>query len=204
MYRAACPMNALLIAGAMSGAWKPLTQTGRFSAGWHTRMSNRLAGKGVCACLCAGFQHPASAVASNSAGGDAASSAPDMRGRCMRKLRWWQWGLISFVGLAVIGSLADPKSQTNQDRPASVAGPTVKELGQDGFFSIVVDQRDDPMKLPWMARDACGARAFCSVWGWTDSGHAARGYPMTEREAASLAFSYSVNRSTGAETILWD
>ena len=32
-------------------------------AGWHARMSSRLADKGACACVCAGFQHPASAVA---------------------------------------------------------------------------------------------------------------------------------------------
>lgn len=32
-------------------------------AGWHARMSSRLAGKGACACHLSGFQHPASAVA---------------------------------------------------------------------------------------------------------------------------------------------
>jgi hypothetical protein len=33
------------------------------AAGWHARMSSRLAGKGACACRETGFQHPASAVA---------------------------------------------------------------------------------------------------------------------------------------------
>ena len=42
----------------------PTEDPGRFAAGWHTRMSSRPAGKGVCAYLRLGFQHPASAVAS--------------------------------------------------------------------------------------------------------------------------------------------
>lgn len=70
------------------GAWRTCAKWGveaphtdrSETAGWHTRMSSRLAGKGVCACLCAGFQHPALAVASILTGGDAVDSAAIKRG----------------------------------------------------------------------------------------------------------------------------
>jgi len=72
----------------------PTDELGRriSEAGWHTRMSSRLAGKGVCACHLSGFQHPASAVApSGHRGGNGQANTASGRGRYgSRTRRRWR------------------------------------------------------------------------------------------------------------------
>lgn len=126
----------------------------------------------------------------------------------MRKLRWWQWGLAGVVGMSIIGILVDPpeaqKLEKHEQQLTPIASPEVREPRKDGHFVLIVDRRQDPKTLPTLARELCGPKSFCIVSGWTNRDSAARGYPYTDREAASIAFSYLLNRSTGSETILWD
>lgn len=122
----------------------------------------------------------------------------------MRKLSRWQWGLIGIIGLTALGTLtAPPKDRTRVDLP-TISPPEVRELRDDGFYAVVVDRRTDGRSLPEFARNLCGARPYCNVTGWTDKTRVARGYPFTDREAAAIAFSYTVNRRNGDESIYWD
>lgn len=94
-------------------------------------------------------------------------------------------------------------NQAAGDSPPTPA-PAFRDLpGLNNFVMII------PAGLPAdrfrdAARDKCGSADMCQVWAWLDAADAARAIPMTDREVASLAFSYSVNRSTGHEQTVWD
>jgi hypothetical protein len=68
------------------GVETPSCQLGHdfVGAGWHARMSSRLAGKGACACRKTSFQHPASAAAprGHRRGEGSSRSSPREKERC--------------------------------------------------------------------------------------------------------------------------
>jgi hypothetical protein len=174
-------------------------------------MSSRLAGKGACACLCAGFQHPASAVASEAPGRRQAAPPREVGGAKMQ-LKWWQWGLFGFGALTAVGLLADlseapnpPSSKARSPSPSQPPTATeIRLIAGDSTFGMVFVPQVAPEEVEAFARSQCQSRSHCQVLGWTDQGAVPRPLPMNEAAASALAFDYVVNRTTGYERVLWD
>ncbi len=155
----------------------------------------------------AGFQHPASAVAPRDNGATAYPVAALMEGGILKKLKWWQWGLILLFGAGAVGAIIDPPSRPQGAQQASrfeAPNAAIRPVYRDTIFTMTFNEGADPDALPGLAREHCGARSPCQVLGWTDPEFAARGSPMTDREIDHLAFSYSLNRGNGHEQALWD
>ncbi len=204
MFRRACRMKLRLGAGASGGAWKPLTQTGRKRPGGIRACPTGLPVKAyapVCVQVSNIRLWPSPPFWSEAT----LRAAPRCKGDSMQKLGRWHWVLIGCVGLGLVGALADPPEKaTTVASKVRIAHPEAKALRKDGFFALLIDRRFDPKALPDIARKLCDNRQHCNVTGWTDRATVARGYPFTDREAEAIAFSYSVNRANGNETVLWD
>lgn len=71
-------------------------------------------------------------------------------------------------------------------------------IGKD-FYAGHFEPNTNADALTNKARDTCGTADQCMVFGWTDPSKQARGFPMTDREAQSLAFQYTINRLNGTE-----
>lgn len=101
-------------------------------------------------------------------------------------------GLLLLIGL--IGSIesGDP-----------AAAEFIKLPGLNNNIMIVPDDMPAEGMLA-AAKDKCGREQMCQVLAWTDRNAAARALPMTDPELAALAFSYSINRSSGHEQATWD
>ncbi len=127
----------------------------------------------------------------------------------MRNLKWWQWVLIVFFGIPMIGATVDvmtngtSSSSSNSDRYQPV-NAEFRSISGDAIFAMTFDPKADQAAIPEIAREHCDDRDFCNVLGWTDPKFAARGFPLTERESAQLKFQYTVNRNSGLEQTLWD
>lgn len=127
----------------------------------------------------------------------------------MKNLKWWQWCLIIFIGIPMVGATVDvitgretsPSTTETEFEPANAEFNAIS--GND-VFSMTFNAKADPETLPDIAREQCGKRDFCKVIGWTDPKFTARGFPMTQREVQAQAFQYSLNRNTGFEQMLWD
>ena len=98
--------------------------------------------------------------------------------------------LIAIAGAAILAGCGDQ--------------PEFRPLAGQGNFAMVVPPGTDPATFAQLAKAKCGRAAQCAVYAWTDAASAATGFPITDAEAASLAFSYSLNRATGFEQALWD
>ena len=121
----------------------------------------------------------------------------------MRKLRWWQWCLVVFLGIPTLGAAVELLSG-NEDVTAGSSKPEFKPLSRDAVFAMLVDPDVQPDSLLGLAREHCADRQYCNVLTWTDSSHAARGFPLTDREAGEVRFQYTINRATGFERARWD
>lgn len=123
------------------------------------------------------------------------------------KLKWWQWGLVGFGGLAVLNAAlreAQPQPAASATAPEfAELDPAFREIGR-GMWAMTFDAGVDPDTLPAVARERCGSLTICNVYGWVEPEYAARGFPFTEREVSRQVFVYSVNRNTGFEQALWD
>jgi spore germination cell wall hydrolase CwlJ-like protein len=75
--------------------------------------------------------------------------------------------------------------------------------GGDAFI-VVLDRKLPANTYPALALAACGTKEFCKFMGWTDSGKAPTGFPITDREQKALSFSYLRNKSNGFEKMLWN
>lgn len=98
------------------------------------------------------------------------------------------------------------KQAATAETMAAVPVPTgiaSRELAND-FYAVQVTSDLASIEFPAVARDQCGSKAFCKVGIWTDAEMMARGFPMTDRELAAMAFQYSLNRETGFEQTLWN
>lgn len=80
----------------------------------------------------------------------------------------------------------------------------MREQGTTGDYALTIPPGFAAEKLSGIAKEQCGARSHCSVYGWTDPAQTARALPLTDPEFESLAFRYDLNRSTGFERVLWD
>ncbi len=69
---------------------------------------------------------------------------------------------------------------------------------------MVYDPAVAASDLSDIVREECGTRSFCKIMGWTDPAYEPRGFPMTDREVSAMTFSYSLNRDTGYEQVLWN
>jgi hypothetical protein len=101
--------------------------------------------------------------------------------------------LILIVSIA-LGSCGSP--------PAEYA-PSFKPIAND-MLATVVDPARSRTKIEADMRKACEGKQFCAVFGWTDPIKAASAMPMTDREAAAVAVTLSINRASGLDQILWD
>ena len=59
--------------------------------------------------------------------------------------------------------------------------------------------RERTVVLAYSRRLCAGEEQVCSVLYWTDASRAARGFPVTDREANAIVASYHRNRSTGSD-----
>jgi hypothetical protein len=128
-------------------------------------------------------------------------------GRGVMKLKWWQWGVVGFIGLAVFNAFV--RSVAPEEAPSTTVSqfaeldPEFQQIGR-GIWAMTFDPAADPSALPRAAHEHCGSLDICSIYGWIDAEYAARGFPFTDRETSQQAFAYSVNRNTGFEQSLWD
>ena len=121
----------------------------------------------------------------------------------MKKVEWWQWALGALVIAVVVGS-NPPRAPDKSGIAFAEPAAKFETIAGDSIFAMTFNAKADPQVLPELAREQCGKLPRCQVVAWTDAKYAARGFPMTNREAAALAFSYSLNRSTGFEKVIWD
>ncbi|HEV2125700.1 MAG TPA: hypothetical protein VGW38_23345 [Chloroflexota bacterium] len=116
---------------------------------------------------------------------------------------------VTAVGAALM--LAACEAQTDENVVA--AAPTEKRpfaadlrsiAGDENVFAMIVPANASADELAAAAREHCGEREFCRVYGWMTESDAAKALPLTDREVSSQAFQYSHNRSTGFEQLTWD
>lgn len=127
----------------------------------------------------------------------------------MKNIKWWQWCLIIFIGIPMVGATIDvitgrDTSSSKIDSGFEPANAKFEAIGGPGIFAMTFKRNADPETLPDIARQQCGSQKICKVIGWTDPNFAARAFPMTDREVEAQAFQYTLNRNTGFEQMLWD
>jgi spore germination cell wall hydrolase CwlJ-like protein len=76
--------------------------------------------------------------------------------------------------------------------------------GSDGQYIIKVDPALDPARLPDLAARLCGVRDYCKVMAWTSAAQMPKGFPVSDGQFSSMAFSYLRNREQGFEKPLWN
>lgn len=81
---------------------------------------------------------------------------------------------------------------------------TFTAMQGDDLHAMTFPAGADPTEIAEAAREKCTQASICSVYGWAEGGQVAGALPMTEREAATLAFQYSLNRNTGLDRTLFD
>ena len=122
----------------------------------------------------------------------------------MKKLKWWQWGLIGLLGISVVQVIAGQKPP---QKPAAAkfsdAEPEFKIIGGKSVFAMTFDGNSNPDAILAAARERCNEFTHCQVLGWTQPDKAAGAFPMTDREAEAVAFSYILNRTTGMDDATW-
>ena len=73
-----------------------------------------------------------------------------------------------------------------------------------GMFAVQLTAAAKPDEIVTAARALCAANANCTVMGWREPAQLPGTMPLLDREAAAMAFSYALNRTTGFERALWD
>lgn len=86
----------------------------------------------------------------------------------------------------------------------SAAAPVFSELNGLNNIAMIFDVSMKQEDVAAAAKEHCAGKQVCLVLGWTEQSSAATAMPMTDGEVAAQAFSYSVNRNTGFEQVLWD
>lgn len=74
----------------------------------------------------------------------------------------------------------------------------------NNFFTGAIDKAAPPAEIERLAREQCAGKQFCKVMGWTDAALVASAMPMTDRETAGIAFTYSLNRGSGLDEAAWN
>jgi hypothetical protein len=76
--------------------------------------------------------------------------------------------------------------------------------GPDGQFIVRIERGADAAMLPALAQKLCGARDYCKLLAWTNASTMPKGFPVTEAQQPSAAFTYLRNRVGGFEKPLWN
>jgi Cell Wall Hydrolase len=84
------------------------------------------------------------------------------------------------------------------------AAATETTAGNDGQYLIKVDPGLDPSRLPDLAQRLCGTRDYCKVMAWTNGTQMPKGFPVSDGQFSTMAFSYLRNREQGFEKPLWN
>jgi hypothetical protein len=85
-----------------------------------------------------------------------------------------------------------------------VPNASVVAEGSDGQFIIRIERGADAAMLPVLAQKLCGARDYCKLHAWTNAATMPKGFPVTEAQQPSAAFTYLRNRDGGFEKPLWN
>ena len=103
------------------------------------------------------------------------------------------------------------EAKTNEDGAAAdhvqgepLAADFRSIAGDENVFAMIIPANASADELPAAAREHCGEREYCRVYGWMTEGDAAKAMPLTDREISTQAFQYAHNRSTGFEQRTWD
>ncbi|MBL0914218.1 MAG: hypothetical protein IBJ13_01465 [Sphingopyxis sp.] len=122
----------------------------------------------------------------------------------MKKLKWWQWGLIGLLGVSLVQAIA---GMSSPPKPAAekfaTDDPEFKLIAGRSVFAMTFDANSDPNAILAAARKKCNEFTHCQVHAWTQPDRAAGAFPMTDREVEALAFSYTLNRTTGMDEASW-
>lgn len=129
----------------------------------------------------------------------------------VRGLKTWQKIAGGFLLLVVVSTIIGPKERS-ADAPVAAApakaGPGMagkpEDIANRTTFSVILPANADLARVEGEARAFCADKQFCQVMGWTDEANRAKSMPMLAREADAQAFNYSVNRTSGYESALWD
>lgn len=115
------------------------------------------------------------------------------------------WRAIA-VGLALALSGCGENQAAKSPQAEAVAKPLPEFIQLPGLdnWAMIVPAGAAPNDFTLWAKDQCGAAAICGVYAWSDKAAAARALPMTDPEAASMVFSYGLNRNSGFEQSLWN
>jgi hypothetical protein len=105
------------------------------------------------------------------------------------------------VGLVAIGKVAGPPKPTSA-AAAAADFEFITLPGMDNYV-MIFPAGSDPVALEKAARTQCYGKQICQVLGWTDKSDAAPRLPMLDRELATLAFSYNLNRNSSYEKVLY-
>lgn len=138
---------------------------------------------------------------------DAVSSKPWYK-------KWWGIAIIAVFAIGLIQAvgqglgLIEPPAQ--EASKAVIRKPTVTRISEKtaapfGDFAMVYSGAGTLPSFQSMeseARTACEGLQNCNVVAFDDVTFAPTAWPMTEREAGAVIFSYSLNRATGHEKAL--
>lgn len=75
-------------------------------------------------------------------------------------------------------------------------------IGRD-IFTVVIPAGALPDDIDRATRKHCARKEFCKVMGWTDADRVATAMPMSNREAAALAYDLTINRNSGMDRSLF-
>lgn len=118
------------------------------------------------------------------------------------RLKWWQWAIGGVVAVGVASALFSPP-----DVAAPAPGRIVSASQIGGslpVYAAVSEPGTPAADAEAKARELCGAASHCDVMAWADHALKAKGFPMTDREAAGVVYRYRVNRTTGYEASSWN
>ena len=96
-------------------------------------------------------------------------------------------------------------SDAAQTQAALLLGKPIAPLASDpDAFLTALDPVQPPESYQALALAGCGERIRCRVMGWTDSKAVATTLPLTTQQVAALSFSYTRDRTAGADKVLWN
>ncbi len=107
------------------------------------------------------------------------------------------------LGSADLSALAIGSSPALATPETATAAQTIADPAK-GQFLINVSATASTTSLRALAGQMCGARDYCKVLGWTNGSDLPRGFPVSDSQLNSLAFSFLRDRSRGFEKALWN
>jgi len=103
------------------------------------------------------------------------------------------------VGVAIVAALAFGAYSCS----GGGDGVGARQIAGPGTLAIEVPEGMAADRLPELARQQCEGQQICQLFAWPKGQAVATAMPLTDREAAGVVYSYSLNRMTGLERSLW-